>query len=214
MKKLLALGLITVMTTVCVACGGNTSEQGSEAASQDAQASEVTSEENEAVAIADANEILTKAWAEYNATVSEDLQFPVGGGNVESMVMDGPGKFDVTVEAAQDTLTASYCATPEFVAKTDDVATMMNMMMANNFTAAAYHITDAANVDAGIAELKDATLNNQWMCGMPETFIVVKVGDSYLVSVFGNGQVVEAFKTALTTVYGDAAVVSVEESLM
>ena len=88
------------------------------------------------------------------------------------------------------------------------------MMMANNFTAAAYHITDAANVDAAIAELKDATLNNQWMCGMPETFIVVKVGDSYLVSVFGNGQVVDAFKNALTTVYGEGAVVSVEESLM
>lgn len=214
MKKLLALGLITVMTTVCVACGKATSDQGSEASGQETEVSDVASEDTEAVAITDANEILTKAWTEYNATVSEDLKFPVGGGNVENMVMDAPGKFDVTVEAAQDTLTASYCATPDFVAKTDDVATMMNMMMANNFTAAAYHITDAANVDAAIAELKDATLNNQWMCGMPETFIVVKVGDSYLVSVFGNGQVVDAFKNALTTVYGEGAVVSVEESLM
>lgn len=214
MKKLLALGLITVMTTVCVACGKTTSDQGSETPGQETEVSDVASEDTEAVAITDANEILTKAWTEYNATVSEDLKFPVGGGNVENMVMDAPGKFDVTVEAAQDTLTASYCATPDFVAKTDEVATMMNMMMANNFTAAAYHITDAANVDAAIAELKDATLNNQWMCGMPETFIVVKVGDSYLVSVFGNGQVVDAFKNALTTVYGEGAVVSVEESLM
>ena len=56
-------------------------------------------------------------------------------------------------------------------------------------------------------------MNNQWMCGFPETLIIVTVGEDYVVSAFGNGQVIEAFKTAITTVYGDAAVVSVEENL-
>ena len=47
----------------------------------------------------------------------------------------------------------------------------------------------------------------------PEKLIVVTVNGDYVVSAFGNGQVIDAFKTAITSVYGDAAVVSVEENL-
>ena len=143
----------------------------------------------------------------------QNTRLRVGGGNAENMVMDEPAKFDTTVEAAQDTLTASFCANEELVAMTDDVATMMNMMMANNFTAASYHITDAANAEKAVSSLKETTINNQWMCGMPEKLIIVTVGEDYVVSAFGNGQVIDAFKTALTTVYGDVAVVAVEENL-
>ena len=107
----------------------------------------------------------------------------------------------------------SFCIPAEAIDMTDDAANMMNMMMANNFSAAAYHVADAANVETVVSSIKDATLNNQWMCGFPEKLIVVTVGEDYVVSAFGNGQVIDAFKTALTTVCGDAAVVSVEESL-
>ena len=48
---------------------------------------------------------------------------------------------------------------------------------------------------------------------MPEKLIIVTVGENYVVSVFGNGQVIDAFKTAIITVYGDNAVVNVEENL-
>ena len=51
------------------------------------------------------------------------------------------------------------------------------------------------------------------MCGFPEKLIIVTVGDDYVVSAFGNGMVMDAFKTAITTVYGDAAAFSVEENL-
>ena len=80
---------------------------------------------------------------------------------------------------------------------TDDIATMMNMMMANNFTAASYHITDAANAEKAVSSLKETTINNQWMCGMPEKLIIVTVGEDYVVSAFGNGQVIDAFKTTI-----------------
>ena len=183
------------MTFACAACGKNAENAGTK------------------VEIADANDILTKVWNEYKTSASEDIQFPIAGGNVEAMVMDAPAKFDVTLEGAKETLTFSYCIPAEAIDMTDDVATMMNMMMANNFTSAAYHVADAANVETVVSSIKDATLNNQWMCGFPEKLIIVTVGEDYVVSAFGNGQVIEAFKTAITTVYGDAAVVSVEESL-
>ena len=57
-------------------------------------------------------------------------------------------------------------------------------------------------------------MNNQWMCGFPEKMFIVTLGDNYVVSAFGNGMVMDAMKTAFTTVYGDAAVFAVEESLM
>ncbi len=195
MKKLLTLFTAVAMALTCVACGGK------------AQTEETK------VQITDANEILAKTWTQYKASVTEDLIFPVGGGNAENVVMDEPAKFDTTVETAQDTLMASFCANAELVAMTDDVATMMNMMMANNFTAASYHIAEAGNVEKAVATLKETTINNQWMCGMPEKFIIVTVGEDYVVSAFGNGQVIDDFQTALTTVYGEAAVVTVEENL-
>lgn len=201
MKKLVMLLLVAAMTFTCVACGGE-KENESTTESQVAK-----------VEIADANEILTKTWEEYKASAGQDLQFPIGGGYGDNMVMDAPAKFDVAAEDAKDMLIYSFCVPEETVGKIDDVATMMNMMMANNFTCGAYHVADAANVESVIADIKDATLNNQWMCGFPEKLIIVTVGDDYVVSAFGNGMVMDAFKTAITTVYGDAAVFSVEENL-
>ena len=205
MKKLVMLLLVAAMTFTCVACGG---------AKENAGTTETTTESEAKVEIADANEILTKVWDEYKASAGEDLQFPIGGGYGEDMVMDAPAKYDVTAEGAKDMLIYSYCVPDETVGKIDDVATMMNMMMANNFTCGAYHVADAANVEAVIAAIKDATMNNQWMCGFPEKLAIVTIGDEYVVSAFGNGMVMDAIKTAITTVYGDAAVFSVEENLM
>ena len=200
MKKLVALLLATAMMFTCVACGGNGGDAGNNGGETK-------------VEITDANEVLTKVWDEYKVSAGEDMQFPIGGGNMETAVMDAPAKYDTTLEYAEDTLVMSYCIPVESIAMTDDIATMMNMMMANNFTSAAYHIADAANVQTVVDGIKNTTLNNQWMCGMPEKLVIVTVGEDYVVSAFGNGAVIDAFKAALTTVYGDAAVVSVEESL-
>ena len=192
MKKLTALLLAVAMVFTCVACGNN----------------------GGSAEIKDATDVLTKAWAEYNKKVSDDYKFSVGGGNIENfelIVMDGPGKCDTTLTDAKDTLSMTFCIPTEAIDMTDDAANMMNMMMANNFSAAAYHVADSANVDKVVAGIKDATINNHWMCGMPDTLIIVTIGD-YVVSAFGNGEVIEYFKTAVTTVFANATV-AVEENL-
>lgn len=199
MKKLVSLLLVAVMALTCVACGGN---NGGNAGGNGSYK--------------DATELLTNAWNEYNNTVEEDLKFSVGGGNIENfelIVMDAPGKCDTSLTDAKEVLSSSFCIPVETIDLTDDVANMMNMMMANNFSAAAYHVTDAANVEKVISDIKDATLGNRWMCGFPEKLIIVTVGEDYVVSAFGNGMVIDAFKDALTSVYGSAAVVSVEETI-
>ena len=203
MKKLTALLLSAAMVFTCVACG-NAGNAGN---------TENNNNGGSSVEIKDATEVLTKTWEKYNATVSDDFKFPVGGGDFENTVMDNAGKYDVSVEGAKENLTVSFCIPADAIDMTDDVATVMNMMMANNFSSAAYHVTDKANVEKVVAGIKDATLNNQWMCGFPEKLIIVTVNGDYVVSAFGNGQVIDYIKEAITAVYGDAAVVSVEENL-
>ncbi len=197
MKKLVTLLLAVVMTFTCVACG-NSGNAGGNGAGADAK---------------DATGILSAAWVEYNKSASEDVKFPAGGGNAETMVMDEPAKFDPTIEYAEDALLSMYCIPSETVAKTDDIATLLHMMNGNNFTAAAYHVTNAADVEGVIGSIKETTLNNQWMCGMPEKLVIFTVDGDYVVSVYGLEALVDTFETSLTSVYGDKVVVSVEENI-
>ena len=202
MKKLTALLLSVAMVFTCVACGnsGNAGNSG-------------TGGNGGSATITDATELLTKTWEEYNKSAAEDVKFPIGGGDFENMTMDVPGKYDVTVEGGAEGLTSTYCVPADVIAKIDDVATGMHMMMSNNFTVVACHVTNAADVESVVSGIKEATLNNRWMCGMPEELLIVTVGEDYVVSVFGLSALVDTFQTALTTVYGDAVVVSVEENI-
>ena len=201
MKKIVALLLMAAMMLTCVACGGNGEDAGNNGGETK-------------VEITDAAELLTKVWDEYKASASEDVQFPIGGGDAENMTMDAPGKYDVSIEGGADGLTATYCVPADVIEKADSFATGIHMMMSNNFSTVALHVTDAANTEAVVTSIKDATINNQWMCGMPEKLIIVTVGEDYVVSAYGLEALIDAYEAAITTVYGDAAVVSVEESLM
>ena len=197
MKRLAVLLLMGTMALGTVACG--TMGQGTQ--------------QNSNVTITEANAILTNVWEEYNETASEDTKFDIFGGNMENMIMGTPEKFDATLEGALDALAVSYCIPTDAIAMTDDIATMMHARNANTFSGAAYHVTESANVQTVVDSIKNATLNNQWMCGFPETLIIVTVGDDYVVSAFGNAQLIDTFKTAITSVYGDMADVVVEQAL-
>lgn len=206
LKKLTALLLAGTMMFTCVACGGNGGNNNTE---NQGGANNGTV----AVEVADATELLTKVWDEYKNSAAEDVQFPIGGGDAENMTMDAPGKFNKDSEGGADMLTATFCVPAEVIAEADDFATGMHMMMSNNFATAALHVTDAAKVETVVSSVKDATLNNQWMCGMPEKFIVVTVGEDYVVTAYGLSVIIDAYEAAITTVYGDAAVVVVEENI-
>lgn len=185
MKKFLAMLLAGAMVFGCVACGGSNTPK---------------------VEVNDAQELLTKVWETYG----EKEKFFAMGGHFEAPVDNGPGTYDIT--KAED-LEMSYCIPADAIAMVDDAATIMHAMNANTFSAAAYHVTDAANAQTVIDGIKERTLNNQWMCGFPDELIIVTVGEEYIVSAFGAADIVDNFQAKLTEVYGEAAVVSVEENL-
>lgn len=202
MKKFLTVLLAAAMLVTCVACGSGSNN------------TEVSESDNAgAVEIKDANDILTKVWDEYKATEIEDNIFPVCGGGTGAIVEDSPAAFDLTAEGAEVELSDSYCFPEGTADKLDDAATMKHLMNANTFSAAAYHVTDAAEVEGIVNGIKDATLNHRWMCGFPEKMFVVTIGEDYVVSGFGLTQQVDSFTAALKSVYGDAAVFAVEENV-
>lgn len=188
MKKIATVLLVAMLAMCLAACGGNKNGNGT-------------------VEIADAAEILTTVWGAYE----EDEMFPVGGGDSENMSMEGPATFDVSKTEELEAFLNFPAASAD---KIDDAASMMHMMNANTFTAGAYHVADSADLTAVTAAIKDKVMNNHWMCGFPETLIIVQVSDSYVVSAYGNGELIDNFKTKLLDAYKGAAEVLVEESLM
>jgi hypothetical protein len=187
MKKLLALVLAAVMTLSVVACGSTENNN---------------SGNNGNVAITDALEVLTTVWGTYGEA---DL-FPVAGGDAEHANWEGPAKFDL---AATEELEATYCVTADIAANVDDAATMMHAMMINNFALGVYHLTDSAKMDEFTSTLKTNLLEKQWMCGQPEKFIVITVGE-YVVAGYGLAQLIDTFEAKLTESYSSATVVCEE----
>ncbi len=204
MKKLVALLMAGVMVFGFAACGGN--KDNGEDKNNEQQQEEVK------VDVADATELFDKVWTNYGETASDDIKFMAMGGDFDNLVDGKPGKFDHT-KAADNGMESQLCISADAIAMIDDAASLMHGMMVNNFTGAAYHVADKANTQAVVDGIKERTLNNQWMCGFPEKLIVVTVGEDYVISAFGNGMIIDAFKTSVTTVYGELASVVVEESL-
>ncbi len=185
MKKIISLLLAGVMVLSMAGCGNKEADKGEDIP---------------------ALEVLETVWGSY----ADDEKFAIIGGDMGNPVDGAPGKFDIS-DAANLDATLGF---PEAnVAVIDDAASMIHMMNANTFTAGAYHVTDAGEVAALTDSLKDNIMNKQWMCGFPETLIIFKVGDNTLVAVYGNGELVDIFKTKLQAAYGEAEIV-VEESLM
>lgn len=189
-KKIMMLVVTAALLFSFGGCGKNSSSK---------------EEGSESVQVKDALEILTNIWNGYD----EDQKFPVAGGDYDNISDNAPGKFDVSNTEA---LRSILIVPEEAASMVDDGASMMHAMNANTFTGGAFHLTEAADRGEFTDALKETVLNNQWMCGFPEEFIVYGVGDEYVVSAFGKSDTIGYFKEQLLKQYPSAEAL-VEESL-
>ena len=186
MKKFTAIILsLAVVLVLFAACGGGSNEDNGGAS-----------------AYADATAVLNAVWAGY-ADEAEENKFPIGGGDSANLVMDTPGKFDV---AATEELDVTLALPASQTANIEDAASMMHMMNANNFTGAAYKLKAGTDVTAFANDFKANLDGRQWMCGFPERFVVIQTGD-FVVTAFGNGQIIELFATKASNTLENAAIV-------
>ncbi|MFQ7124228.1 MAG: hypothetical protein ACLRPR_03750 [Eisenbergiella sp.] len=223
MKKLIVLLLAASMTASLTACGGS-STQGSTAANTESSVeSEIASEtaapeetvteslsETETAAEetgTDSSESISSPEAAllssiYNA-FAEDQKFPIGGGDSANLVMDAPGAFDIT---NVEELESSLGFPSSQAANIDGAASMIHMMNANTFTGAAYHLIDGADADAFAEAVKETVLAKQWICGMPDTLVILSA-DGYIITAYGNAELIENFKTtALSAISGSEVI--------
>lgn len=178
MKKFVSLVLAAVLALSLAACGKDNASDGDKPA-----------------APTSALNILETVWNTYG----EDEKFAVAGGDFSEANAreDAPGVFDLKDRALVD----SELGLPE-TAAVDEAASLVHMMNANTFTAAAYHATgDTAEL---AQQLRDNIMHRQWMCGFPDKLVVAEVGE-YVVTVFGANELVDTFMTHLNGIYGVSA---------
>ena len=188
MKKLVALLLAMTLTLSLTACGGG-------------KTAETTKDDTEGKT---AVQILEDVWAVYE----EDEKFAIAGGDYNTMVPDAPGAVDVSDGETLDALLGFPADSAGLI---DDGASLMHMMNQNTFTAGAYHVTKADDVQTVADAIKENIMNRQWMCGFTDDLVVYSVGTNYVVAVFGAEDVVDNFEDALEEVYASTKILYDED---
>lgn len=184
MKKIIALLLAAVCIFAFAGCG----------------ASNDTPAEGQTASYADATEVLTKVWGTYG----DDEKFMAWGGDSANMVDGAPGTFDITMT---DEMAANLVISGDLAGTIDGAANLMHGMNLNMFTATAVHTTgDAAAYADGYAS---ALAANQWMCGVPEQYVIIDAGSGYVVTAFGAADLIKTFEEkALAALDGSSVIKS------
>lgn len=165
---------------------------------QDASQGNQTSGESE---YAEALEVLDKVVSVYK----EDELFSMYGGDQENAVMDAPGKFDIT---KTEELEYNYGMPGEQLSNIEDGATMMHMMNANMFTCAAYRLKEGTDMNAFADDLESSILAKQWICGQPDTLLIIDVDGRYVITAYGEGEIMKVFKNHALSVLDKGQVIS------
>ena len=180
MKKTISLTLALVLALSLAACGKN----GNTDSSADVPA--------------DANTLLTTVWDSY----TDDEKFPAAGGDYTTPVEDAPGAVDIS---DADNLNYMLTLPVEDASKIDGAAALGHMMNANTFTCGAFHVTSKDDVDTVAQDLRDAIQSKQWMCGFPDKLVIFTY-DQYVVSLYGDEELVNTFRDKFTAAYSDSVV--------
>lgn len=155
--------------------------------------------EQPAVSSGDPLSILNTVWGTY----SEDEKFPCAGGDYDHIVDSAPGSFDVS---SSDNLTYQLTFPSGDVGLIDSAASLTHMMNSNTFTCGAFHAASKDNVSQLAQDLRSEFQAKHWMCGFPDKIVVATMGQ-YVVSVYGNEDLVNTFRDKLLSSYSSMTVV-------
>ncbi len=187
MKKIFALILAVTMllsTLALVGCGANNADDNAS---------------SEAVAEVDVVDALKNIWDNYE----DENKFAAMGGGMANPVTDGPGELslDDTAEVNDKT------GVPEDKITTiDKAATLVHMMNANTFSAAAVHAAEGVKAEDVATTIGDNLKIRQWMCGIPEKHVIIKVGANTIISAFGANDLITVFLDKAKVAYPDYTV--------
>lgn len=182
MKKTIAAVLAIIFALGMVGCAANGNGQGTTETAENPL------------------DVLNKVWDSY----TDDEKFPAAGGDMSEANMkdDAPGNV-----ALDDADTVAYLTSfpADMVDKLDAAASLMHMMNANTFTCGAFHVTSKDDVETVASDLRDAIQSKQWMCGFPDKLVIFTY-DQYVVSLYGDEELVNTFRDKFTATYSDSTI--------
>lgn len=182
MKKITSLALALALALTLTACGKKDNTAGN----------------GDSSVPADATALLTAVWDAH----SDDEKFPAAGGDYENPVEDAPGAVSI---ADADNLNYMLTLPVEDAGKIDGAASLSHMMNANTFTCGALRVKNGDDAAKLAEDLRDAIQNKQWMCGFPDKLVIATLGN-YVVSVYGDEELVNTFRDKLQAAYSDATI--------
>ncbi len=147
--------------------------------------------------VASALELMETVWASYG----DDEKFAVIGGSMAAPVDGAPGNYDL----ADENISFSLMIPADQLANVTEAASMIHMMNANTFTAAAFKLAEGVSAADFAAAMKDSIVNNQWICGFPEQLMISDLMGQYVVVAFGAADLLNVFGTKLSAAYPEAA---------
>ena len=157
-----------------------------------------SSEKTETEQPGDPLSILNTVWGTY----SEDEKFPAAGGDYEHAVDGAPGSFDVS---DGDSLAYQLTFPAGDAGLIDSAAALTHMMNSNTFTCGAFHVASKDNVSQLAQDLRSEFQGKHWMCGFPDKLVVASMGQ-YVVSVYGDEELVNTFRDKLKSSYPSVTV--------
>ena len=143
-------------------------------------------------------DLLTAVWNAY----PESEKFSVVGGSLDKPVDGAPGTFPVDDADNLDYMLHFPADKANLI---DDAASLTHMMNANSFTCGAFHVKNSADVSVVTDALRQNVQNTQWMCGFPDKLVIFTY-DQYVVSLYGDEELVNTFRDKFTATYSDSAI--------
>ena len=181
MKRTLSLLLALVMALSLMACG-----------KKDEQKDDASS------APADSLTLLETVWNSY----TDEEKFPAAGGDYDNSVDSAPGAFDLS---NADNLSYLLSVPADDAALIDDAASLMHMMNMNTFTCGALRVKNIDDTAKLADDIRNAVQGKQWMCGFPDKLVIFTL-ENYVVSMYGDEDLVNTFRDKLLSAYADASV--------
>lgn len=152
-------------------------------------------------------ELLENVWNSYSST---EKFYAVGGdSSKENQCENGPGKYSLD---KKENLLLRFCINETAAEEIDDAASLMHMMLVNNFTAVSLHIKNSDSIQNVADMIRTEILNKKWIDGFPEKWFICSVGD-YLVSAFGLEEFTDTFALHISEVYPNMQVIYSENIL-
>lgn len=200
MKRLTILFFMVMLIFMLAGCGSGNGGSQSGMGENSEESEESQYGESEESKYGEALDVLSAIRQSYK----EEDMFAIYGGNQENAVMDAPGKFDIS---KTEEMKVNLGLPEELWDDIDDAASMVHMMNANIFTGAVYHLKDGTDSNDFADVVKTNIMATQWICGQPDTLVIIEVKGNYIITAYGEAGIMETFKdNALSALDGSQVI--------